>query len=82
MKSSLKPPSRVLLHNVTITKKAVGVLFETYFVWKNPIFREIGKKQPQNATGRKPDSKVIASSMLLLVWGTLHSTKNRIQKSL
>ena len=74
--------ARVLLHIVMSTRKAIGVLFGTHFVRKNPVFGEIGKKPPRSATWRVPDSDVIASSMLLLVWGTLQSTKNRIQNSL
>ena len=44
--------SRVLLHNVKITKKAVGVLFRDAFCMENPVFGKIGKKPPTNATGR------------------------------
>ena len=67
-----------MLHNVTTTRKAVGDLFETHFALKNPVFGEIGKKPLRNATGRVLDCDVIASSVLLFVWGTLHSTENRI----
>ena len=67
-----------MLHNVTTTRKAVGDLFETHFALKKPVFVKIGKKLLRNATGRVLDCDVIASSVLLLVWGTLHSTENRI----
>ena len=69
---------RVMLHKVTTTRKAVGDHFETHFALKKPVFGEIGKKPLRNATGRVLDCDVIASSVLLLVWDTLHSTEIRI----
>ena len=69
---------RVRLHSVTTTRKAVGVFFETHFHEKIRFLANLAKKSLWNVTGRVLDCDVSASSVLLLVWGTLHSAKNRI----
>ena len=76
--------SGVLLNNVTSmsTRKVFGVLLDAYSMKKKPIFRKIGKKPPWNAIGRVLECDVITSSVQLLVWVTLHSTKDGMQESL
>ena len=73
---------RVLLHNVTSTRKAVGVLFWTHFVWKKRFSANLAKNHLEMLLEECWNVSLIASSMMLLVWGALHSTKKRIQKNL
>ena len=63
-------------------EKPLESFFGRILYEKTPVFGEIGKKLPGNAKGRLLHWNVIASFVLLLVRGTLHSTINMIERSL
>ena len=69
---------KVLMRIVTTTREPVGVRFRRS-LYKSPVLCKIAKKPQRKAIWRVLDYNVFAFSVLL-VWGTLHSTKTAFRR--